>query len=131
MVYKKLLGLVFNVFNVTQFEKEIRVRIFSRKGSLFQVAIKGPLIFLARGESISYCTPPKFNKLSPSSPVDIHTICLIGGTTLNCVLAFYTSEYLLFSSRCSSILCCFHCVAPSIGHGGRPFTVIGIRERTM
>jgi len=27
--------------------------------------------------------------------VDVHTICLIDGTTLNCVLAFYTSKYLL------------------------------------
>ena len=34
-------------------------------------------------------------KFLPPSPVDVHTICLISGTTLNCVLAFYTSEYLL------------------------------------
>ena len=36
-------------------------------------------------------------KFLPPSPVDVHTICLISGTTLNCVLAFYTLEYLLLS----------------------------------
>jgi len=36
------------------------------------------------------------NKVSPSSPMDVHTICLIGRITLNCVLSFCTSEYLLF-----------------------------------
>jgi len=38
----------------------------------------------------------KFNKVSLPSPKDVHMICLISGTTLNCVLVFYTSEYLLF-----------------------------------
>jgi len=56
--------------------------------------------------------------------MDVHKICLIGGITLNCVLAFYISEYLLsslFSSSCLSILCCFRCTAPSIGHWGSSF----------
>jgi len=52
--------------------------------------------------------------------MDVHTICFIGGTTLNFVLTFYTLEYLFlsFSSRCSSILCCFRCTVPAIGRGG-------------
>ena len=37
---------------------------------------------------------PKFNEVSPLSPVEVHTIYLIDGTMLNCVLVFYTSEYL-------------------------------------
>ena len=37
--------------------------------------------------SVSHCTPSNFNKVSPS-PIDVHTIYLIGGTKLNCVLAF-------------------------------------------
>ena len=32
------------------------------------------------------------------SPVDVYKICLIGETTLNCVLAFSFSKYLIFSS---------------------------------
>jgi len=38
--------------------------------------------------------PQSLIKFPPSS-VNVHTICLISGTMLNCVLAFYTSEYLL------------------------------------
>ena len=83
--------MAFKVFN----SKEIHVRSFSQKGSLFQAAIKGLVIFLARGVRVSYRTPPEFNKVSPPSPVDVHTIYLISETMLNCVLAFYTSQYLL------------------------------------
>jgi len=36
--------------------------------------------------------------------VDVSTICLIGGTTLNCVLVFYTSKDLISSSHCSTIM---------------------------
>ena len=77
------------------------MRSFSHKGSLFYVAIKEIAIFLARSISASYCTPPKFNKVSPPSLMKIHTICLIGGTTLNCVLTFYTLDisYLLLVAR--------------------------------
>jgi len=46
--------------------------------------------------SFSHCTPPKFNKVSLPYLVDVHTICLFGETMLNCVLAFFTSEYLIF-----------------------------------
>ena len=60
--------------------------------------------------------------------MDVHTVCLINGTTLYYVLAFYTSEYLLpFFTRCSSILCLFSCAAPAIGREG---TTIGIRARS-
>ena len=53
------------------------MRSFSHKGSLFYAAIKGLVIFLARGVSVSYCTSQKFNKVSSSSLVDVHKICLI------------------------------------------------------
>jgi len=98
---------VFKEFNNSKRESrksEIRVRSFSHKGLLFYAAIKGLVIFLSRGVRVSYYTPLKFNKVSPPSPMDAHTICLIDGTMLNCVLAFYTSEYLISFSRCSTIL---------------------------
>ena len=41
-------------------KREIRERSFSHKGSLFYTAIKGLVIFLARGVSVSHCTSPKF-----------------------------------------------------------------------
>ena len=104
--------------------REIRVRSFSHKGSLFLAAIKGLVILLAGGVNVSYCASPKFNKVSPPFSMDVHTICLIGGTTLNCVLAFYSLEYLLLfffsllidhlllplrrpSDRCRRVVC-FH-----------------------
>jgi len=62
------------------------VRSFSHKSSLFLATIKGLVSFLERGVSISYCTSPKFNKVSPLSLVDVHTICLIGRTILYYVL---------------------------------------------
>jgi len=99
----KPLGLAFNVIQEFVIPKKcsslrkwkIRVRSFSHKGSLFWSAIKELVIFLVGGVSIFYCTPPKFNKVSPSSTLDVHTICLIGGIMLNCVLFFYTLKYLL------------------------------------
>ena len=54
-----------------------------------------------------------FNKVSPFSLVDVHMICLIGETTLNYVLAFSTSGYLISfsSSRCTTIrLFFFRCI---------------------
>ena len=59
------------------------MRNFSHQGSLFLAAIKGLVIFLVIGVSVSNYTLPKFNKVSPPSLVDIHMICLIGETTLN------------------------------------------------
>ena len=36
--------------------------------------------------------------------MNAHTICLIGKTMLNCVLALYTSEYLISTSHCTMIM---------------------------
>ena len=74
------------------------MRNFSHKGSLSLAAIKGLVSLLARGVNISYYTSQKFNKVSPSSLVDVHTICLIGGTTLNCVdFIYFGISHLFFS----------------------------------
>jgi len=74
-------------------------RSFSHNYSLFIGIIKRLVIFLTRGIRVSYCTPPKFNKVSlPFSHGRTHNL-LIGRITLNCVLTFFTSEYLISSSR--------------------------------
>jgi len=50
------LGVAFNaLFNNKK--KEIHERSFTHKGSLFYAAIKGLVIFLVRGVSVSHCTP--------------------------------------------------------------------------
>ena len=73
------------------------------------------VIFSVRGVNNSYCTPLKFNKVSPPSSVDVHMICLIGETMLYCVFAFYLLWNIFFFSsfRCPNrLVVSFCCAAP-------------------
>ena len=70
------------------------MKSFSYKGPLFLAAIRGLVIFLATGISVSYCTPLKFNKVSLFS-VDVRTICLIGETHYIVCCLFILHEYFL------------------------------------
>jgi len=75
------------------------------------------------------------NKVSSSFLVGIHTICLIGGSTLNCVLAFSTSKYLFlfFFTLHDDLAFSFSIVLiPTIDiRAYQLVTIIVIRERSI
>ena len=67
--------------------------------------------------------------------MDMHTICLIGGTTLYCLLTFYfgiSSFSLLYVALVDHVVC-FRCAAsidPVVGVSVLEITIIDIRARS-
>ena len=64
--------------------------------------------------------------------MDVHTICLIGGTTLYCLLAFYLlSSASLLHVALVDHLVCFRCTSPVdlVVVISPEFTTIGIRVK--
>ena len=110
------------------------MRSFNHKGSLFLAAIKGLVCFLAKGVNISYCTPLKFNKVSLLfSRGRTHDLFDWWNHVILCVgfLYFGISSSFFFFSRCSSILCCFRCAAPAIGHGAQQAKLLSVTTQCL
>ena len=63
---------------------------------MFQAAIKGLVIFLARGVSTSYCTPSNFNKVFPPSPEDVQSVYRWNHVKLCVGFLYFEISYLFF-----------------------------------